>query len=202
MPARAEPGIPSGRTKVAFTLRGLKWSDYEPLTATYYELYEERDRGESIGISLFHDRPSPEDEVTWFAGLYRRVSSGDTLIVVADVDGQPVGTCTVGPVGPSRASETGHMGTLGILVNRRFRGRGIGEAMMRQCIELSRGQFELVRLSVFADNEGAKRLYARLGFVPCGRYPRGIKRGTRYVDEDLMILDLTASGSFGRPANR
>ncbi|MGA8664786.1 MAG: GNAT family N-acetyltransferase [Thermoplasmata archaeon] len=202
MPLSASPGAAPSSAKVAFTLRELKESDLEPLTQTYYELYEERDRGEPIGIHLFHQRPSHEDEVTWFAGLFRHVTSNESVVVIADVAGQPVGSCTVGPAGPLRASETGHVGVLGILVNRRFRGRGIGEALMRRTLELCRGQFELVRLSVFADNEGAKRLYSRLGFVACGRIPRAIKRGSRYIDEDLMILDLTAPNPSGRPTNR
>ena len=198
----APPGGSAPASNPAFALRELRWTDFEPLTRTYYELYEERDGGEPIGISLFRDRPAHEDEVTWFAGLFRRVTSGESVVVIADVNGQAVGSCTVGPASPTRASETGHVGVLGILVNRRYRGQGIGEAMMRRTLELCRGQFELVRLSVFADNEGARRLYERLGFVGCGRYPRAIKRGARYVDEDLMILDLAAPKPSGRPANR
>ena len=50
--------------------------------------------------------------------------------------------------------------------------------------------FEVVRLSVFATNPRAQRLYSRFGFVPVGRIPRAIRRGTEYIDEEEMVLLL------------
>jgi ribosomal protein S18 acetylase RimI-like enzyme len=44
-------------------------------------------------------------------------------------------------------------------------GRGVGTAMMRELLARARGQFPGVSLSVRRDNP-ARRLYARLGFVP------------------------------------
>lgn len=171
-------------------LRPLRWADFEPLVAIYYELYEERAEGEPIGIHLFQDRPSQGDEVTWFTGLFRNVLAEEVVVVVADLEGRPVGQCTVGPVGGIRRSETGHVGELGILVDRRSRGHGVGTALVERALEECRGRFEQVRLSVFEDNERAKRIYRRAGFRPCGRIPQAIKRGNRYIDEELMILDL------------
>jgi len=49
-----------------------------------------------------------------------------------------------------------------------------------------------VRLSVFANNVRAKRLYTEFGFRDVGRQPRAIRRGDSYIDEDLMALDLGA----------
>jgi RimJ/RimL family protein N-acetyltransferase len=181
-------------------LRSLVWTDFDALVGIYYEVYEERTAGEPIGIILFRDRPSRADEVTWFSGLYRRVLAGEVVVVVAEADGRAVGSCTIGPVGPLRQSETGHIGELGILVDRRMRGKGVGEALLRAALEEARGVFEQVRLAVFADNERAKRLYLRFGFVPCGRIPRAIKRGSQYVDEELMILDLKEPSPVGRAA--
>jgi RimJ/RimL family protein N-acetyltransferase len=201
------PELPSGEARPStartpFTLREVRWEDFEPLVSTYFELYDERDRGDPIGISLFAERPSRDDEVTWFAGLLRRTHSGETVAVIADVGGRAVGSCTVGPAGPLRASETGHVGVLGILVNQRFRGQGIGESLMVRTLEQCRGKFELVRLSVFADNVGAKRLYERLDFQKCGNIPRAIKRAGQYVDEELMVRDLAVPLPSGGPANR
>jgi RimJ/RimL family protein N-acetyltransferase len=177
-------------TVAGLTHRDLRWSDFDPLVETYFDLYDERERGDPIGITLFAQRPSREDEVAWFSGLYRRVAAGEVVVVVADVGGMPVGSCTVSPDGALRSMESGHVGVLGILVRRQFRGQGVGEALLRRTLERCRGTFELVRLGVFGDNEGAKRLYRRVGFVPCGSYPSGIKRGSKYIDHELMLLDL------------
>lgn len=180
----------AGRLPPTLVLRPLRWEDFEPLVAIYYELYDERAGGQPVGVSLFHRRPSRADEVDWFAGLYRRVLTDEVVVVIAEVEGRAVGNCTVGPEGPLRQSDVGHIGVLGILVDRRFRGQGVGTALLVRTLEECRGKFEQVRLSVFADNERAIRIYRRLGFVPCGKIPRAIKRGAQYTDEDLMILDL------------
>jgi ribosomal protein S18 acetylase RimI-like enzyme len=198
VPSPPAPGRPAAAD---FTIRDLRWADFDALVGTYYELYEERDRGDPIGIHLHLQPPSREDEVAWFAGYYRQVLAGETITQVADVGGQAVGNCTVAPDGGHRSGEMGHVGVLGILVNRRYRGLGIGRALMRATLDRCRGVFELVRLSVFADNDGAKRLYRSLGFVPCGTYARGIKRRGRYIDHELMMLDLLGSASE-RAANR
>ncbi len=172
-------------------LRTLHWEDYEPLTKIYYELYDERAEGAPIGIHLFRDRPSKGDEVDWFSRLFRRVLSEEEVVVIAEVGGRAVGNCTVGPAGPLRQSETGHVGLLGILVDRRYRGRGVGTALLVRCLEECRGKFEQVRLSVASSNPEARRIYERVGFEPCGLFPRAIKRGGQYVDEEWMNLDLS-----------
>jgi RimJ/RimL family protein N-acetyltransferase len=171
-------------------VRELRWSDFEALVEMYYHLYEERAAGQPIGIHLFAERPSKVDEVQWFANLYRNTLEGETITAVAEEGNQPVGSCVIGPVSPRRDSEMGHVGELGILVDHRFRGKGAGTALMIRCLEQSRARFEVVRLGLFADNDGAKRLYLRLGFQTYGRMPRAVRRGRRYIDEEFMFLDL------------
>jgi RimJ/RimL family protein N-acetyltransferase len=84
------------------------------------------------------------------------------------------------------------VGVLGILVREGFRGRGAGTELLRATIEGCRGVFDLVRLSVFSVNARAADLYRRFGFVPIGHVPAAVHRGDRYLDEELMILDLRA----------
>jgi ribosomal protein S18 acetylase RimI-like enzyme len=169
-------------------IRSVRWSDFDDLRETYYRLYEERDRGEPIGITLFRDRPSLADEVDWFSRQYHRVLAGDSVMSVAEVDGRVVGNCVVDRAGANASSEAGHVGTLGILVDAAFRGRGVGSALLRHAIDACRGKFEVVRLSVFSVNQRAQRLYRRFGFEVCGHVPRAVRRGSTYFDEELMVL--------------
>jgi RimJ/RimL family protein N-acetyltransferase len=169
-------------------VRELKWGDFDGLLETYYHLYDERAAGEPIGISLFGERPTLADEVTWFANLFRRSIDRELIVVVAEEDGRPVGSCTIQPISPRRDGELGHVGELGILVDHRYRDRGVGRALMVRALEQARGEFEIVRLGVFADNTRAIELYRRLGFVLYGRLPCGIRRGERYIDEEFMYL--------------
>ncbi len=179
-------------------IRDVRWEDFPELRDIYYRLYDERDRGEPIGITLFGERPSPEDEVDWFARTYRAVLSGDQVKSVAEVAGHVVGSCDIRRQAPHASSEMGHVAVLGIVVDAPYRGRGIGEALMRHAIDRSRGRFEVIRLSVFSINERAQRLYRKLGFVPCGHYPRAVRRGTQYFDEEEMVLLLEPANSPAR----
>jgi ribosomal protein S18 acetylase RimI-like enzyme len=172
-------------------LRELRWEDFDALIESYWELYDERGRGEPIGIGLFANRPSREEEAAWFTGVYRRLLAGDEIAVVADVDGRAVGLCNVHPTFPGgKDSDGGHLGELGILIDHRHRRRGFGRAMILRALELSRVRYEIVRLWVHADNLGAKHLYSSLGFETVGRMPSAVRRGTTYIDSELMYVDL------------
>jgi L-phenylalanine/L-methionine N-acetyltransferase len=175
-------------------VRDVEWSDFDELRDIYYHLYEERDRGDAIGIHLFDERPSLADEVEWFASMYRRAAAGDLIVSVAERDGKAVGHCTISRIGLRSTAENGHLGLLGILVSEDYRGQGIGSALLTHALDRARDKFEIVRLSVFADNARAQELYRRFGFAPCGRVPDAIRRNGRYIDEVEMYLDLRPPG--------
>ena len=171
-------------------VRDLRWEDFDDLAATYFLLYDERAAGEPIGITLQAERPSLAEEMAWFTAVFRKTLDGTTVGAVAEVDGRTVGSCFVNRLGIGPTSEQSHVGELGLLVRRGFRGRGVGSALLREVLRRCRGRFEMVRLSVFATNEGAKRLYRSFGFQTVGVHPRAIKRGTSYIDEEWMLLTL------------
>ena len=171
-------------------VRDLHWEDFEPLLEAYYLCYEERAAGFPIGIHLFADRPSREAEVDWFASVYRRVSEGSTVGAVAEIDGKAVGSCLVSRRGGEPGSEVAHVGELGILVHRDFRSRGVGSALLAEVLERCRGRFEVVVLSVFATNEGARRLYQSVGLSLTGTVPRAVRRNGQYIDLDQMAILL------------
>ncbi|HYK92794.1 MAG TPA: GNAT family N-acetyltransferase [Thermoplasmata archaeon] len=172
------------------TLRDLKWDDFDALVEAYFLLYDERTTNPEVGITLFATRPTIEDEVKWFADLFRRVVDGVAVCVIAEVGGRAVGSCTVRQCGGGAASEGAHLGELGLLVHRDHRGRGIGEALMRDAIRRCRGRFEAIRLAVFATNGPAKALYRKLGFETYGVEPKAVKRGKLYFDVEWMRLPL------------
>ncbi len=181
-----------------FVLRELRWEDFPARLEGYLALYDEVKEDPELGLHLLRRPPTVPEEADWFAGLYRRVQAGEDLAVVAEVDGRAVGMVTIARSRyGSRESETGHVGTLGIMVDRRYRSRGLGEALMRRALELARGQFEIVRLTVFTVNARARRLYERLGFRLCGHLEAEVLRNGRYLDAEMMTLDLRGSAAGG-----
>jgi RimJ/RimL family protein N-acetyltransferase len=191
---RAASRRPAARRRRSIRVRDLRWNDFGALVRSYYRLYDERDAGQYHGITLRGEKPSLAQEVDWFASLYRRQLTGDVVSVVGEVRGQVVGSCTIGRVGPAPDAEDGHVGLLGILVERDHRGRGVGTALLRAALARARRKFQVVRLGVHSNNPDAKRLYERFGFRTVGRYPKATRRRGVVEDEDLMALVFRPRG--------
>jgi putative acetyltransferase len=108
----------------------------------------------------------------------------DDHILVAELDGRVIGVAGLhGKTGKFR-----HAAGVGLAVHDAFAGRGVGRALMERLIDVADSWLNLVRLEleVFADNERARRLYERLGFVEEGRKKKAIFRGGQFVDELVM----------------
>lgn len=99
----------------------------------------------------------------------------------------------VGDVRREGYSSTSHLGRLGIIVAKSARGQGIGRKLMKFLIAETKTQLtgvETIILSVYQQNEIARKLYASLGFIEYGRLPNGRKRGEDYDDEVEMFLPV------------
>jgi len=104
----------------------------------------------------------------------------------------------VGMVGYFR--ETGlkrrHKGTIwGMYVVPEARGLGLAKALMEAAIERARtiSDLEQLQISVVTTNEIARKLYRSLGFVSYGIELGALKIADKYLDEDLMFLNLKTS---------
>ncbi len=93
----------------------------------------------------------------------------EATVLVAVLDGRVAGAVTVAAP-PSRWAEGAAEGEAVIrmlVVDPAARGRGIGEALVRACVqEASAAGCRRVRLSTQDDSRAAHRIYRRLGFVP------------------------------------
>ncbi|MBO1752043.1 GNAT family N-acetyltransferase [Actinotalea sp. BY-33] len=78
--------------------------------------------------------------------------------VLAEVDGAPVARLLVD-------ARTTHRHIVDLAVLPAHQGRGIGTVLLHGVLEQAAAEGVPVRLTVRADNAGARRLYARLGFA-------------------------------------
>jgi RimJ/RimL family protein N-acetyltransferase len=86
-----------------------------------------------------------------------------------------------------------HKGLLwGMYVRPDARNSGTGRRLVEAVIDFARRHVEILQLNVVSDNEPARRLYARLGFVEYGLEKDSLKHSDIYYDEILMALDLKA----------
>ena len=133
--------------------------------------------GEYGGIAT-----EPPVDVEERAALFAR-SAAESIVAVAD--GRIVGMLHVEV---SRFS----FGELGMLVDRVWRGRGVGSALLREAISRAReaGLHKLC-LEVFAHNTAAIALYRRCGFAEEGRRAGQYRRASGELwDSIIMGLPL------------
>jgi len=84
-----------------------------------------------------------------------------------------------------------HKGLLvGMYVRPSARKAGVGRRLVETIVEFARHRVELIQLSVVRDNEPARRLYERLGFLEYGIERKALKQDGRYYDEVLMAREL------------
>jgi len=81
-------------------------------------------------------------------------------------------------------------GDLAMLVDRDWRGRGVGSALVRAAIDWARGQgLHKLSLEVFAHNEAAIALYRKSGFAEEGRLTKQYRRASGEL-WDAMVMGL------------
>lgn len=83
-------------------------------------------------------------------------------------------------------------GDVGMLVDRDWRSRGVGSALVREAISWARGQgLHKLCLEVFMHNTAAIALYRKFGFVEEGRRIRQYRRASGELwDSIIMGLPL------------
>jgi ribosomal protein S18 acetylase RimI-like enzyme len=169
-------------------VRDLEWDDFSDIVGNYFSYYDELPGNPALGLTLFAEKPTLAEESEWFGRLYAQTLTGMQLASVAEENGRVVGLAQVAQKQPHH--DQAHVGVLGIALHKDFRGKGVGTQLMRHVLERCRGRFEVVELTVFSTNEPAKKLYRKMGFRYVGTLPKSVKRGDRYFDEDLMVLEL------------
>ena len=78
----------------------------------------------------------------------------------------------------------------GMYVRREARQYGIGERLIDAAVAHAPGEVEQLQLAVVTENEAARRLYAKAGFIEYGHQINALKHGGRYYDDILMVKFL------------
>lgn len=119
----------------------------------------------------------------------RRIFAGQSYTGVAESDGKILGLYILHP---NNVGRCGHLSNASYAVSKDARGRHIGEQLVLDCMERARelGYKILQFNAVVASNQGALRLYDRLGFQRLGTVPGGYRLADgRY--EDIILFYIT-----------
>jgi len=127
----------------------------------------------------------PIDEAAAFVARNLRLGNPQ---LVADDAGRVVGWCDIRRETIPVYAHCGHLG-MGLYPD--YRGRGLGERLIRAALEAARAAgFERIELSVYGRNTRAAALYRRVGFVHEGTRVRGKKVDGHYDDVHMMGMLL------------
>jgi L-amino acid N-acyltransferase YncA len=135
---------------------------------------------------------SPEERRQWLADRGPR----HPVIVAESADGTIVGWGSLNVFNPREAYR--FVADFSIYVERGWRGRRVGRAILERLIELGRehGYHKLV-LSAFPTNTGGMALYTRLGFRTVGIYQEQGRLDGEWVD--TIVMEKLLEGNRAAP---
>ncbi|MDD2955142.1 MAG: GNAT family N-acetyltransferase [Oscillospiraceae bacterium] len=148
--------------------------------------YRKRIGGESDNLTYGPEGlPVTEEEERGF--LQRMHEDRHSVFYCAWKGEKLVGTGSLGAL----SGRMGHRSELAVSVIKEEWNRGIGGELMKKLIEYARANgVEIIDLEVRSDHARAIHLYEKYGFRHIGTSPAFFKIGGRYVDFELMYLDL------------
>jgi ribosomal protein S18 acetylase RimI-like enzyme len=151
-----------------FAVRPASVDDAREMAELFAAVAEERD-----GIAT-----EPPVDIVDRAAQFARTSASS---VVAVAGSQIIGMLHV------EVSRHG-FGEIGMHVDRGWRGRGVGSALMQAAIGLAREQnLHKLSLEVFAHNTAAIALYRKCGFVEEGRRTRQYRRASGELWDSIIM---------------
>ena len=123
---------------------------------------------------------TPDERTQWMAARGPRHP-----VVVAEHSGVVVGWGSLNPYNPRDCYR--HVADFSIYVERGYRGKGVGKAMLTHLVELARGLgFHKMVLSAFPTNTSGMALYETMGFRTVGIYKEQGMLDGRWVDTIVM----------------
>ncbi len=112
----------------------------------------------------------------------------DAAVFVVELEGELVGRLSLAR---DQHPASRHVADLGLMVDSRFRRRGVGRALLGAAVEWARGHgVTKLELHVFPWNEPAIKLYESFGFEREGYRKRHYLRDGTPVDAILMALQV------------
>ncbi len=101
------------------------------------------------------------------------------------------GKKAIAHVNISRWLKDGITGDLYIYIDKEYRNRGIGKALIGLILDLAKkDKYETVVLEVDSNNKTAIQLYKKTGFVVFGVLPKAYKLNGKYYDDVFMYKKI------------
>lgn len=114
---------------------------------------------------------------------------GNSILLVAELDGKLVGNLDIFGNQRQRLFHTGNLG-LGIHID--YQNKGIGSQLMAAALEWAQANnfLKIITLDVYATNDPAIHMYKKLGFEESGRIKNFFYQDNTYIDKISMVKHI------------
>ena len=140
-----------------------------------------------------NDVKEVEDAVRLWMGYMKHQA-----VLTAMYDGVPCGNAVL-YIQPY--PKLAHQSLFAIIIDEKYRGRGVGTRLIEELIRLGQEQFhlELIHLEVYEGNP-AIHLYRKMGFTEYGVHPHFVKQEGHYLSKILMQKTLVLPNQTSDPS--
>jgi RimJ/RimL family protein N-acetyltransferase len=132
---------------------------------------------------------SEKSNKEWLKNNIKTIKEDKSIVKFLFHKDQLIGICNIG----LRSGAKEHIGSFGISIDKKYRGKGLGSLLMDEVLNESIKKLKKMKyiyLEVFAENIAAIKLYEKKGFVRCGLFTNGLKRKGKLVDEIMMCREV------------
>lgn len=146
--------------------------------------------GASVGFMAPLTRPRAD---AFWLGVKDRVAAGTSELLIAELDGEVVGTVQLGMAQPDNQPHRADLAKM--LVHRSARKRGVGRALLRAAEDLARAKGKML-LVLDTASDDAERLYKSLDWTMVGRVPGyALLPDGRFCDTTIFYKWLAPSSA-------
>lgn len=144
------------------------------------ELLEEDD------YIIFNKKPTLKEERKWINDMIGSVLKRRVVFAIAEHDGCIVGSSEI----RTKIGRESHVGSLGVIVRKEYRGIGIGTQLIFAAIGEAKGVLKakpkIIELEVFETNKNAQNVYQNLGFKKVAELHNRIQRRGKLISKIIM----------------
>lgn len=164
------------------TIRKIKLSDAKEMNKTFNRAVKTKEGIHRLTPS------SLKDSKEWLKGVLKKQKKGKAVQFVAYEGKTYAGSAGIS-IGDNREK---HSGEFGILIDDKYRGKGLGKILMKLCLDWSKKKnLKFVHLYVYENNKIAQKLYKKSGFKTVATLKKWcLGHSGKMIDKIMMKRDL------------
>lgn len=144
---------------------------------------------ERIFVRYQGEHETPGSEVRYLGSVLDAINNRKEVCLLVFSNNQLVASTDVHLLDKTEK----HIGIFGIILNKDFRGEGLGQHLMELILKEAKKELKelkIVTLEVYEANIVAQNLYKKMDFVQYGLLPKGISRDGAFEDAILMYKNI------------